>query len=39
MEERLVGLDRDRTEPVHPAEVVHAVHAAILPGSTSGRNA
>jgi hypothetical protein len=39
MEERFVGLDRDRTEPVHPAEVVHAVHVAILPGSACGRNA
>jgi hypothetical protein len=39
VEERLVGLDRDRSEPVHPAEVVHAVHAVILRGSASGRNA
>ena len=39
VEERFVGLDRDRSEPVHPAEVVHTVHPAILPGSASGRNA
>ena len=28
VELRLVGLDVDRTEPVHPPEVVDSVHAA-----------
>jgi len=30
MEQRLVNLDRDRSEAVHPAEVVHAVHRSII---------